>query len=131
MLREANPYVEPPLKGNKYTLVRVLVHNAEGSELQEKDISEFAFRLTGASGAVYYVAEPGLVTQTCGSSLQFPYPDRLSLSLFKGGSGEGNICFEIPENEADLVLIYDPFDAPFFMALEPEWTPNRRWLSVQ
>ncbi len=129
IVEEANLVTLPPLKGSKYTFVRVRIHNAEGSELQEKDVTEFAFRLTGSSGAVYYVAEPGLVSQTCGSALQFSYPDRLSLSLFKGGTGEGNVCFEIPENETDLVLIYDPQVVPLLG--EPQWTPNRRWLSVQ
>ena len=52
-------------------------------------------------------------------------PDELSLSLFREGTGEGNICFEIPEDETGLVLIYDP--VPMF---EPQWTANRRWLSV-
>ena len=128
MLQGADTYADPPFEGNKYTIVRVHIHNAEGSDVDEKSISESAFRLTGSSGAVYYAGTPGdIFFDSCGSHV--PYPDRLSLTLFNGGAGEGSICFEISKGETDLVLIYDPQAIELFG--EPRWTPNRRWLSVQ
>ena len=128
MLQGADTYADPPFEGNKYTIVRVHIHNAEGSDVDDKSISESAFRLTGSSGAVYYAGTPGdIFFDSCGSHV--PYPDILSLTLFNGGAGEGNICFEISKGETDLVLIYDPKAIELFG--EPRWTPNRRWLSVQ
>ena len=119
LLREANPYAlfYTPVEGNRAALVRIRVHNAEGSDSDEFNIDHSGFRLTGSSRAVSYSS--GFL-RPC-----YDYPEEISLALFKGGTGEGVVCFEIPESETDLVLIYDPTETS-----TPQWTTNRRWLSV-
>ena len=109
-----------PLEKHKVTLIRVRIRNTEGPD--ELNLDHSGFRLTGSSGGVYYPESRSY--HPC-----FEFPDELSLSLFLGGMGEGNICFEIPEDETDLILIYDPVPIQF-LQFEPQWTANRRWLSV-
>ena len=110
----------PPLEKHRVTLIRVRIRNTEGPD--ELNLDHSGFRITGSSGGVYYPQSRSF--HPC-----FKFPDELSLSLFLGGIGEGNICFEIPEDETDLILIYDPIPIQF-LQFEPQWTANRRWLSV-
>ena len=109
-----------PLENHNVVLIRVQIQNVEGPDEVRLDGS--GFRLTGSSGAVYYPEHRSYHPCT-------DYPDEIAFSLFRGGTGEGNICFEIPESESNLVLIYDPLEMPL-LTFEPQWTDDRRWLSV-
>ena len=109
---DANRFNDPPSMGNRFTMVRVRVQNIGGSANSETDIGDSHFRLVGSSATLFSPFE-----HSCGV-----IPDELSLKLFKGGTGEGNVCFQIPEAESDLILLYEPsfsFDET-----------NRRWLMV-
>ena len=103
---------DPPASGNRYTVVRVRIENLDGPVDGEKSIDSSQFRLVGSSGRVFSTLD-----HTCGV-----VPDELSLSLFGGGRGEGNVCFEIPNSESDLVLFYEPS--------EESDGSERRWLKV-
>ena len=112
IVHDANRFNNPPSMGNRFTMVRVRVQNIGGSANSETDIGNFQFRLVGSSATLFSPFE-----HSCGV-----IPDELSLKLFKGGTGEGNVCFEIPEAESDLILLYEPlfsFDET-----------NRRWLQA-
>ena len=111
---DANRFNDPPSMGNRFTMVRVRVQNIGGSVNSETDIGASLFRLVGSSATLF---SPFPFEHSCGV-----IPDELSLKLFKGGTGEGNVCFQIPEAESDLILLYDPsfsFDET-----------NRRWLQA-
>ena len=73
----------------------------------ESDIAQRDFRLVGSSAIIFSSFE-----QSCGV-----IPDDLDAELFLGGMVEGNVCFEIPESETDLILFYDPF----FGSAERRW----------
>ena len=108
----ANRFNEPPSEGNRFMILRVRVQNIEGSVNNEIDIEESAFRLAGSSAILFSPYE-----HSCGV-----IPDELSFKLFKGGAGEGNVCFQIPEAESDMTLLYEPF-----LSFDGS---DRRWLAV-
>ncbi len=92
----ADRYPSRPTSGNRFVLASVLVgypSNLQGSIV----INTSDFELVGSDQVIY---GPG-----CGSN---SYSSRISAELFPGGSAEGNICFEVPEEESDLLLIYKP-----------------------
>ena len=108
----ANSFNDPPSEGNRFTILRVRVQNVEGSVNNEISISEPDFHLVGSSATLFSSYE-----HSCGV-----IPDELSLKLFRGGAGEGNVCFQIPEPESDLILFYEP--------LFSFNNSDRRWLQV-
>ena len=71
------------------------------------------FRLVGSSATLFSPFE-----HSCGV-----IPDELEVKLFRGGVGEGNICFEVPVTESEMILVYDRL-----WSLDDS---NRRWLIVQ
>ncbi len=103
---------DPPARGNRFTVVRVRIENLEGSADSERTIDSSEFRLVGSSGRVLSPLD-----HSCGV-----VPDELSLSLFGGGTGEGNVCFETPVTESELVLFYEPSSSSSRL--------DRRWLKV-
>ena len=107
---------EPPAKGNRFVMARVRVQNVGGDANSE--ISDFQFDLVGSSAVMFMEFE-----DSCGV-----IPNALYAALFPGGIGEGNVCFEIPESETDLTLIYDPriYDPETSLRLDEE----RRWLTL-
>ncbi len=103
----ASPYKDPPDAGNRFVMARVRVQNVGDDPSEEIAISDAYFDVV-ASGAKF--------DEGCGA-----IPDELSLGLFAGGIGEGNVCFEIPQSANDLTLLYDPL---------LDWSDrNRRWLT--
>ena len=85
-----------PEEGNRFFIVRVDVINPPDS-LQPVDVSHSEFGLIGDSRVIYSGSD------NCGLT-----PDQLDLEILPGSSAEGNVCFEIPENEEGLILIYSP-----------------------
>ena len=93
-------------------IVRVRVQNIGGSTTEETGIAESDFKFVGSLAVLYSPFE-----QSCGV-----IPDELDAKLFQGGVAEGNVCFQIPVEDSDLVLIYDPL-----FSFDPS---ERRWLSL-
>ena len=91
---------EPPAAGRKYVLVTVRVrHAGEGEETV--DVSSSDYKLTGSNNVVYDGFDD---LTSCGF-----VESELRAELFPGGEAEGQICFEVPEDETDLILIVQPF----------------------
>ena len=109
---EGDPLNAPAAAGRRFTMIRLRVVNMDGAIDSEVSIASTQFGLVGSSGTVFSAAD-----HSCGV-----VPDELSLSLVRGGTGEGNVCFEIPESESDLVLFFYPSDSPD--------GSDRRWLKV-
>ena len=91
-----NRYNDPPEQGNRFFMIRLeIVIPADA--LQSVDVSEYDFELIGDNRLIYtYSDDCGII------------PDELDRELFPGGSAEGNVCFEIPQTERGLILIYKP-----------------------
>ena len=92
----------PPAPGNAYVLVRVSVDNLTGYG-GPVAIGERQFGLVTRSGRIVYEVDQFHVYQ-CGR-----VPDSLDGELPNEGSREGNLCFQVPVEETEgLVLYYSP-----------------------
>ena len=109
---DTNSFNDPPSEGNRFTIVRVRVQNIGGTANKESSLEESDFRLVGSSATLFSPFE-----HSCGV-----IPDELGVKLFRGGVGEGNVCFEVPEGETDMVLFYEPL-----LSFDDS---DRRWLQV-
>ncbi len=114
----ANSFNDSPAAGNRFVLITVRVQIVDGSTLDETSVSQSDFKLVGGQGRIFDYSN-----DSCGT---FPVlPDSLDFSRFQGASGAGNMCFEVPVTESDLVLFNDPLYS---------FTSNaaaRRWLIVE
>ena len=105
-IAEENMFNDPPEEGNRFYMIRVDIVYPSGDE--SINVREADFRLIGDNRLIY--------DQTCGL-----IPDKLRGEIFGGGRIEGNICFEIPEDEGGLILIHEPgfgSDSRRFLSLE-------------
>ena len=91
----ASDFNDPPASGWEYVQIRVqMTYNGTESKAET---GEWDFRLTGSyavyrSRAQVFQEEPGL-----------------DATLVPGGTAEGWVGFEVPADETDLILVYDPF----------------------
>ena len=90
-----NRFNDPPEQDNRFFMVRVEI-TIPSDALQSVAVDYFDFDLIGDSRVVYTRDD------NCGV-----IPDHLDRELFPGGSTEGNVCFEIPQTERGLILIYN------------------------
>ena len=115
-IAEENRFNDPPEEGNRFYMIRVDIVYPSGDE--SISVREADFRLIGDNRLIYAPFD-----QTCGL-----IPDELGGEIFGGGRIEGNICFEIPEDEGGLILIHEPgfgSESRRFLSLsEAELTPT-------
>lgn len=90
-------FVDPPDEGKQYYMVTVEISYISG--VGTLDVDEYDFKLTGSSRFVY--------DTHCVGDL----PEELSGEVFLGGKAQGNVCFEVPEDESGFVLIHEPGNA--------------------
>ena len=95
-IAKENQFNDPPEAGKRFYMVSVEVAYPAGSD--SRRVSESDFILIGSSRVVYDQFE-----HTCGV-----VPDELDGEIYGGGRIQGNICFEIPEDESGLVLGHQP-----------------------
>jgi LysM repeat protein len=97
VVQAENMFNDPPGTGNRMVIVRVAITNAASAE--RKWVSASDFRLVGSQNVPYTTY--GL-SSSCGV-----VPDELLEGLKRGATTEGNVCFEIPNVETDLRLLYE------------------------
>ena len=115
VLANENPYYEPPHEGNRFVMARARVQNVGGDANNpigmENIIDQFYF--VDSSSAT--------VVDWWGGCDIFPNDIRERYAaLFPGGTAEVSVCFEIPNSETDIALMYRPgrfYDKPIFLAL--------------
>ena len=93
---DANTFNDPPSAGSKFYMVSIGVAYLSGTG--SINVSAADYSLVGDNRIVYTPYE-----NSCGV-----IPDELAGELFPGGRIQGNICFEIPKDEGNLVLIHAP-----------------------
>ncbi len=108
-IQAASSSNQPPAPGKRMVIIRLGTTNvsAPGVAL----LGAISFYLTGSSNRVYdtYNAK-----SDCGT-----IPDKLAEEYFQGSSGEGNVCSVIPNDDSDLLLLYEyAKDKYIFFALE-------------
>jgi len=98
----ADDFIEPPEPGNRMVLVEVEVdYEGEGDETVFVQSGQFS--LTGSNNVIYDSFDEGV---SCGF-----LNTEINQELFPGGSARGDVCFQYPEGETDLILIVEPFDS--------------------
>jgi hypothetical protein len=93
-----NQFNDPPAPGNRMIIVGVGVTNV-GADDEPAWISDADFYFVGSHNVLYSTFGE---ESRCGV-----IPDELAEELFRGGHAEGNVCFQIPIDEADLRLLYE------------------------
>lgn len=103
-----NQFNDPPARGNRMIMIRVHVKRAR----EETDtIGDSSFYLIGNSNTKYTTYDS---ESRCGV-----IPDRLYGKLSPGDETEGNVCFQVPQEEKGLLLVYDPITSePWYMEIE-------------
>ena len=94
-LQAENSFNDPPKEGHQFTFVEVRIQVVDGSFTNETSISYFDFGAVGSSGVVFDGFDCGVI------------PNELSAAMFQGGITQGNLCFEVPEDETDLLVYCD------------------------
>lgn len=99
----------PPEPGNGMVMIRLGTTNVSASGLGL--LNAISFYLSGSSNQLYDTYSD---VSDCGM-----IPDKLAEEYFQGSSGEGNVCFEIPLDETELLLLYQHAeDGYIFFAVE-------------
>ena len=108
-----------PEEGYRFYMVTVEVANNTGEGLINVKESDFA--LTGDHRAVYVPH-----WDSCGV-----IPDELDGEVFIGAKIKGNICFEIPESDSNMILIHQPGASGHVNNWLRGWRESRRFLSLE
>ena len=96
---------DPPKAGMRFYMIRVEVvyHSGDGDLIT---VAASDFKLVGDNRTVYEFYSRA---NRCGVVIPDPLGgDVFNVKLFPGGQTEGNICFQIPEDEGGLILIHEP-----------------------
>ena len=110
LVLETNSFNDPPEAGNRFYIVTVEVSYVSGNDSIAVRYADY--RLIGDKRVVYKTFE-----DSCGF-----IPDELDAELFPGGKTEGNICFQVGNDEGGFVLIHEPLSA---------FDEERRFLSLE
>ena len=94
-----NSFGDPPAANERIVLIRVSVENVSKDD-QPQTINDFEFALTGSHNELYDAYDHD---HHCFG------PDDLDAQLFPKGSTQGDLCFRIPRDETDLLLVWDSF----------------------
>jgi hypothetical protein len=99
-LADLDEFPATPVPGARSVLIRLRVEYVGDSGDDTVQVWENDYKLTGSNNVVY----DSFGDASCGF-----LPDRIDAELFPGGEIEGYVCFRVPEDETDLILVVDPF----------------------
>jgi hypothetical protein len=107
-------FASTPEAGNRFVLATVRVEHVGAGE-ESIDVSSSDFKVTGSGNVVY---DGFADDSSCGF-----IDGEVDGELFAGGETEGFVCFQVPSDETDLILIVQPF-----FSFEDE---DRRYLRLE
>lgn len=119
LIQPESEYNDPPAEGYRFYMVTVEVAYNIGEGFISVKASDFA--LTGDHRAVYLPH-----WDWCGIT-----PNELAGEVFIGAKIKGNICFEIPESESNMILIHQPGASGHVNTWLRGWRESRRFLSLE
>lgn len=93
-----NQFNDPSLPGQHMVMIRLRVEYV-GEEYEPYSMFDAIFRLSGSSGREYTTFGD---LSRCGV-----IPDPLYAKGYRGSIDEGNICFQIPNEESNLIIVCD------------------------
>ena len=120
LANEDPDYYEPPHEDYRRFIARLRVQNVGGdadNPISVRSIIGELHLIDSASAPLGYMAE------TVGGMGCGIIPDSLEGfgALFPGGTAEGNVCFEVPKSETDLILMhYDYPNQKFLVLANPD-----------
>lgn len=97
-LDEISDFPETPEAGMRVVLLSVRAEHAGGDGDETVRVSESNFKLTGSGNVLYDTFDHG-----CGF-----VDGGIDAEMFAGGSTEGLVCFTVPSNESNLILVFEP-----------------------
>lgn len=89
----ANQFNSAPQSGDKFVMIKIKAVNRQAGALA--GINIFDFQAVGSTG---------LIRDSCFGAV-LPQGLPISAQVFQDGSVEGNLCFEMQQSEADIVLV--------------------------
>lgn len=114
LVLDENQFNDPPASGHVFAMVRVKITNISADDPADPEPT-FSLRMVGSNNVTYTNFQ-----NSCGVT-----PDDFALmstELFRGGSVEGNVCYEVPSGETGFEIF-----THFFLADEAD----TRWFDVQ
>jgi hypothetical protein len=106
-----NQFNDPPAAGRQFFMARIrATYRGSGSSYLD---AGYRFRALGPAGVVYTTFD-----DSCGV-IPDEYPDR---ETFRGGTSEGNLCWQVRSSDASSLVAFD--DADF------ERRPNRPYFAL-
>ena len=96
LVQAENPYNEPPEQGYRMVLIRTRITNVSADDPGRFSATDI--QLVGSENVTHtaYERPCGVIPDSLGS---------MSTEMFRGGAVEGNVCFQVPEQETSLVVI--------------------------
>ena len=108
-IEDASAHNPLPQPEEKYILVRVRAENASEKWNEVRYVGDWDFGVSLSSGLLRDIRDSyGPNHAMCA---WVSVPDAFGASLFGGMSSEGNLCFQIPVDEAESGIFYMPFDS--------------------
>lgn len=99
-LETLSEFPSTPVPGRRVVLIRLEVEHIGSDRDETIQVYESDYKITGSANVIY---DSFGDDTSCGF-----LEDSLQGEMFPGGSLEGNICFQVPENETDLLLVSEP-----------------------
>ena len=97
IVAEGNMFNPTPEEGSEYVLVRLSIRCDRGPDATCRP-AVFEFSIVDSGGLVH---DPSIMTSGVPGLLEFD-------EMFGGATKTGGLIFEVPEDDAGLVLIYEP-----------------------
>ena len=106
---QENQFNDSPKPGNHFYIVAVEAEYFT-SGIDYISITHYDFKLIGDKRKLYDPIDDG-----CGV-----FPNSLDAELYPGGTDQGNVCFEVSDNDSGFILIFDAgtTDQRRFLSLE-------------
>lgn len=102
VIQEANRYNDEPGPNMKYVIVTFKVKNVSSPQ-EYVYVSDADFDLVGSSNVLFHTFDKGAVLEDEGRLSEF------SETLYHGGSHTASAHFYVPQNETNMLLVWDPF----------------------
>lgn len=113
-IASANQFNDPPRQGFEYLIANVRLENISAADKAESAAIAVDLRVTGDRNVVY-------------NRVSVVPPKSLEGELFPGGAAEGQIVFEVPDDEGNLMFVVGEMlsfdsEAVRFVAIDPDAT---------
>lgn len=105
LIKAQNQFNDPPLAGRLMLMVTIRVTNVEGSSDPPVQLTSSDFRLIGSRNEVYNTFSD---ETNCGV-----VPDEVDGVVARNSSMDGNICFQVPDQETEFTLIYERYSGDY------------------